>query len=181
MQELGNQWINNRSVNEYDKKWNIYYDALVCYGEQYGTCDLAWNVKCKLPDRLVVGLGHWLGSQKSGKRNRSLKIYRFSQLQKLVDQELLDWNMTITQFTTKGYDWNFMYDLLVHYGEEHGGDCNVPQGYATTMPDEFEVGLGMWLDNQRSFFNEDKLPYHQVSLLQLLVDSGQLSWRRGYK
>ena len=35
--------------------------------------------------------------------------------------------------------WNARYDALVQYGDEHGGDCNIPQLYKCTLNDGKEV------------------------------------------
>lgn len=74
--------------------------------------------------------------------------------------------------------WIRMFDALVQYGEEHDGNCNVPQKYSINLPDGTCLRLGNWLHNQRQFkkgvgvgLRED----HE-NRLQDLVDQGKLLW-----
>ena len=103
------------------------YDALVCYGEQYGTCNVPSNMKCKLPDGKVISLGQWLCKQRTAKKNRTLNEYRLFQLQKLVDLKLVDWSIDFSKLHMNNDRWDAMYDLMVQYGDEHEGNCNALQ------------------------------------------------------
>ena len=74
--------------------------------------------------------------------------------------------------------WNARYNALIQYGEEHGEDCNVPQGYKYTLAEEGVVKLEKWLDRQRQYKNAGKLRKDRQYKLQQLVDEGKLDWVR---
>ena len=72
--------------------------------------------------------------------------------------------------------WNAQYEAIMKYGEEHGGDCNVPASFRCRLGDGNEVNLGLWLSNQRYLKRQDTLRSDRQTKLQWLVDEGKFNW-----
>ena len=72
--------------------------------------------------------------------------------------------------------WSFKYDLLLRYGEEHSGDCNVPLSHSCVLGNGRELWLGVWLNKQRQKMTATTLKPKRITALQQLVDEGRLSW-----
>jgi len=142
----------------------------VCYGNQYGNCNVPQNLKCQLPDGKVVNLGVWLSSQRSLKNKSKLREDRFEKLLELVNRGLLHW----TILPKDSNKWNSIFNQLLEYGEKHNGDCNVPRSYALTLPDSTEIKLGVWLATQRQQFKLGTLRRDRLCRLQELVDQNKL-------
>jgi hypothetical protein len=175
-----------------------HFNALVKYGEEYGTCNIPTNqgYVCTLEGLGELGgdyeydkkLGMWLSHQRQLKKgNRgTLHHERESLLQSLVDQGKLLWETTggRHKFSVIA-SWHQHYLALLQYGEEHDGDCNVPTllNYSCTLIGggakganyEYEGKLGMWLSHQRQLKKGKRgtsLTPERENLLQNLVDQG---------
>jgi hypothetical protein len=78
--------------------------------------------------------------------------------------------------------WDAMYELILQYGREHGGDCNVPFGYVIPNYNNImnnNIDLGRWLNTQRREKRKGttRFPEYKRQLLQKLVDEARLSWQ----
>eukprot|EP01041_Mallomonas_annulata_P003097 gene3097-6079_t len=71
-----------------------------------------------------------------------------------------------------------MYNGLKKYGETHKNNCNIPGKHKAILEDGSISNLGTWLQRQRYDFHKGILKDKRKILLQQLVDSGQLDWKR---
>jgi hypothetical protein len=69
-------------------------------------------------------LAKWLGEQRFYKKKGKLTPERKAQLQGLVDQGKLAWNVK----SANKNRWQKNFEELITYANEHG-NCNVPQSY----------------------------------------------------
>jgi hypothetical protein len=149
-------------ADDADSIWNANFEALVEYGNEHGHCNVTPSIK---------GLGCWISQQRLLHRKNLLRLEREEQLQALVDEGKLMWDIA-------SYDaarWSAHLADLMAYGEEHG-HCNVP----TVRGDS---GLGSWLTCQRTLKKKGNLLPEREAQLQVLVDQGRLMWdvRSGMK
>jgi hypothetical protein len=80
------------AIEEDDRKWQRFYDALCGYGLEHGNCNVPHSFVMTLPNGTVLKLGTWLSTQRHlQKRVGKLRADRFMQLQELVDKGLLKW------------------------------------------------------------------------------------------
>jgi hypothetical protein len=73
-------------------------------------------------------LAKWLGEQRFYKKKGKLTPERKAQLQGLVDQGKLAWNVK----SANKNRWQKNFEELITYANEHG-NCNVPQSYGGTL------------------------------------------------
>ena len=59
MEHLSKLWIGDNGFHDIDILWNAWYEALVCYGEEYGNCNVPWNLVSQLTYNEVDSIGHW--------------------------------------------------------------------------------------------------------------------------
>eukprot|EP00607_Mallomonas_marina_P011040 CAMPEP_0182424144 /NCGR_PEP_ID=MMETSP1167-20130531/10300_1 /TAXON_ID=2988 /ORGANISM="Mallomonas Sp, Strain CCMP3275" /LENGTH=689 /DNA_ID=CAMNT_0024603713 /DNA_START=93 /DNA_END=2162 /DNA_ORIENTATION=- len=167
-----------------DEEWDSRFDLMLAYGNAVGTCNVPWGCIVRLPNQTEVRLGYWLHEQRQNHKKFKLRVDREKRLQALVDQNKLAWVMDGTRarslVVTDDAGWDLQYDLLLKYGEEHDGNCNVPWGYSCPSPDGsgVDVKLGYWLKAQRSNRKNGKLRPDRLARLQPLVDAGKLRWSK---
>lgn len=163
-----------------DEKWNTMLEALVQYGDEHnGNCNVPYHYIATLADGSTVKLGTWLSSQRQHYRGHTkmrLAENREAKLQRLVDEGRLVWLMDSSYRSPA--KWDCMFDALLKYGEEHDGNCNVPNTYIEVLPDGSTLNLGSWLHHQRQYKkgHGGTLQYDRERRLQELVDSGRLEW-----
>ena len=63
---------------------------------------------------------------------------------------------------------------MAKYGDEHGGDCNVPYDYKCILGDGRDVRIGRWLEKQRLYKKNITLKGDRLIKIQQLVDLGKL-------
>lgn len=170
-------WFTEGAASLEDVRWDRMYNALVQYGAEHNNdCNIPRSYSCTLSDGSVANLGEWLHDQRRNKTDAKRKLLpeRERRLQDLVDEGKLNWVLV------HGERWDRMFQLLLKYGEEHGGDCNVPQHYIHTGPDGTVSRLGQWLNAQRVIRKGNsrvkQLPEDREFRLQALVDHGKLAW-----
>jgi len=172
MQEQHQQWMNASSISNNDRIWHLQYDTLVCYGEQYGTCNVPRYGKCQLPDGEVVNLGYWLLKQRTDKNNSTLSKYRLQLLQTLVDQGSLDWHIDNDSQLTNNNSW--------YEASQLGASNDLPRN-STESTDETTISkLGQWQQYQRSIGRNDPLANQRYHQLQDMIESESefLYWSR---
>ena len=162
-----------------DIQWHIRCDMLLEHDRLFGTCNVPKRRVCRLPDNTIVMIATWLRDQRG--RSDSLPVDRKRRLQSLVDEGKLDWYLDAAEVNRDDAKWDMMYSLLVKYGRENDGDCNVPRSYVATLEDGTSVKLGAWLKDQRKTISNFKLSNTRLFLdrkakLQVLVDAGKLKW-----
>jgi len=69
--------------------------------------------------------------------------------------------------------------LLLKYGVEHNDNCNVPLNYVLTTSNTEKKKLGLWLSEQRTYFEPHMLPQYRKVHLQELVGKQNLFWDVG--
>jgi len=73
-------------------------------------------------------------------------------------------------------NWNLHFKALVKYGEDHGGNCNMPKSYVCKLENGTEVRIGRWLDHQRQRRRKGTIRNDRLERIQALVDEGKLAW-----
>jgi len=174
MAVLKQQWF-SADLTLKEVLWNLNCDALEEYGRQHGTCNCPRDTVCILHNGEELNIGKWLKWQRTCKKGTTgsrLTKDREARLQRLVDEGRLLWDIR------GGYhvrSWDFMYNVLVEYGNRTG-TCNVPAKWRETLPGGEEVNLGSWVSEQRRHRNDSMSEDHRKRL-QLLVDQGIFRWR----
>lgn len=79
------------TANDSSDRWDVYYDALLGYCDEHGTCSMVADTKYSLKDGEVIDLGKWLTQQKRSYANGSLDHSRLTFLQALVDRNKFQW------------------------------------------------------------------------------------------
>eukprot|EP01041_Mallomonas_annulata_P002388 gene2388-4635_t len=160
-----------------DMLWNTKYEALIKYGEENGgDCNVTTIEKVKLSDGSIVRIGKWLHTNREMNKKGKLRSYRKEKLQALVDAGKLVWGYDLVELKTDDIGWNENYAAVLKYGQEHGGNCNVPSLFNKKLPDNKTNLLGRWLSAQRLFFKKNELREDRKALLQELVDAGKFKW-----
>ena len=162
-----------------DEEFRDKLDMLLEYWRVKGTCNVPQKLVCRLEDGREFRLGKWLNRFSQHKRKNKLSIYQLQRLQQLVDEGKLAWSLNTGQIATSlmtdDNAWDERFTPMLKYGDEHGGDCNVPYDYICKGADGTEVKLGKWACNQRK-----RLPIgtrkDRLAKLQVLVDAGKLWW-----
>mmetsp|Transcript_32226 Transcript_32226/g.32851 ORF Transcript_32226/g.32851 Transcript_32226/m.32851 type:complete len:509 (-) Transcript_32226:88-1614(-) len=162
---------------KYAEKWNERYEAMLRYGEEHGgNCNVTQSTIVTLPDGTVARLGTWLHAQRSKKKRGVLVKDQEEKLQALVDAGNLAWVLDGGQVVTDDAMWIRKFKLVLRYGDEHDGNCNVPSAYVCCTEDGKEVKLGAWLHDQREKKRLGKLRPDRLGRLQALVDQEKLKW-----
>ena len=120
--------------NVYDKKWIEMYARLAAYKKQYKSMCVPERYPADPP------LASWVRNQRTNykTKNPALTIDRISKLNSIG----FVWNTLFEQ-------WVKMFDRLVEYKKEYKTTC-VP----SIFPKDKQ--LGVWVHNQRSFYNTNK-------------------------
>ena len=167
------------SENVNDEKWNQYYSLMIQYGDTHnGDCNVPQKYSVKMSDGTSVRLGIWLRCQREHKKRNDPRMTkeRVSKLQALVDDGRLLWDFD----EERDGRWERTFSLLLEYGANHDGDCNVPQKYSVEIQDGTTIKLGFWLNHnhQRVFkrTNHSSLTQERKLKLQSLVNEGKLRW-----
>lgn len=170
-----------------EEKFRDILDVLEEYGIAHGTCNAPRGMMCKLPDGSLIGLGAWVHNMRKDQKTGRIARHRLYYLQKLVDKGLLCWTMEKFNIglllTTDDDAWEEKFGLMLKYGDEHGGDCNVPRPYICVGKDGYEITLGVWLLKQKARKESGILRQDRFERLQALVDAGRFKWgvpRRKY-
>lgn len=100
---------------------------------------------------LGIDLIYWMRDQKRFHKKGTLSQVRKNRL------DSLGFAWARNELELK---WSAKLDRLLIYKEEHG-DCNVPQGYK-------EKPLAIWVNNQRTFNRNGKLPQDRIDRLNAL-------------
>lgn len=162
-------------------------------GKYKVTKDEAWDEKFALFDAHEVdkvtelNFKAWQGQQRKYRRSKKLHPDCISKLDDMVAAGKFTWSLGINR--TDDEKWDARFKLLLSYGEEHGGDCNVPTGYISKIshcrkdtsepPFIEEIRLGIWLSRQRTSRAKGVLRDDRRQRLQKLVDEGKLLWFTG--
>jgi len=163
LQELADRGSLVWDASKISRQWEFMYEALLTYGAEHED----FNVP---PHDPYVKLNAWLGSQRSYKRNGQLRDDRLLKLQLLADTGRFDWDRN----AALGRSWDIMFDELLKYGSENGGDCNV------TRAQRKHSKLVNWLGRQRQQKRDGCLAEDREKKLQDLVDQGKLDWDGAY-
>lgn len=140
----------------------------------------------KLDRQTELQFDSWQGLQRKLRRAKKLNPECESKLNEMVTKGKFVWSLGLDRTDDK--NWDYRYSLLVAYGEEHNGDCNVPTGYVSKIAHEKsdssetfieEIRLGMWLSRQRTGRAKGELREDRRERLQKLVDEGKLLWFTG--
>lgn len=167
------------STSSDDVKWNRMFDYMLLYGESSPR-------QCNVPHKFVmlfengssVKVGPWLRRQRQLKKEGKLRADRVARLQALAEQGRFAWDVNDV-IVPENARWEEMFALVLQYGEEHGGNCNVPAKHVSLGPDGTVVNLGNWLSNQRQKKKgkgHGVLTEDQERKLQNLVDQGKFKW-----
>lgn len=177
MEELRQLW-HIEGMKEKDIIWNGNCDLLEEYSRQFGSCNIPRSVTCNTFEGETINIGRWLDNQRTAKTAKKLLPEREVRLQRLVDQGLMAWVLDRSLICTDDGKWDTMFEVLIQYGEDHGGNCNVPFRFTWTLPDNTKVKLGLWLYHQRQYKKGigGKLRPDREKKLQDLVDVGSLKW-----
>jgi superfamily II DNA or RNA helicase len=140
-----------------DFKWDLNFNALVIYKEEFGHC----NVPGDFITKDGLALGGWVGSQR---RNRNLSAERKKQLDDLG----FVWGFN--------REWNDWYLDLVDFKKEFG-HCNVGKNFKTNDG----YNLGTWVVKQRNNLRLTNVQRKQLEDLGFIWDaSNNRSWNDWY-
>lgn len=170
-----------------EERFRDVLDIVEEYGHIHKTCNVPRGMVCFLKDNVQISLGHWVHNMRKEKKLGKMTIYRQQHFQRLVDSGLFNWSMQKFKIglllTTDDDMWEDKFRLMLKYGDEHDGNCNVPRPYVCTSSYGYEVNLGVWLLKQKSRKESGILRPDRMARLQALVDAGKFRWgkpRRKY-
>jgi len=123
--------------NVVDAQWNARFAELQTYKVEYGDANV--------PNDWQSGLGAWVGTQRQGKKLLTLTEEKIQRLNEIG----FDWDPTESQ-------WQQRFDELSAYGKIYG-NLDVPVNWST--------GLGSWVNVQRTFYKNGKLPSERIKQL----------------
>lgn len=121
--------------------WDVRYEQLREYFKENGHS----NVPSKYEENLP--LGRWVSIQRNKFKNK-----------KLSNEQIQLLNQIQFKFNDFSQMWKTNYNLLVEFYNENGHSI-VPQGY------DKSPSLGMWINNQRRKFKNNKLSKYRIELL----------------
>jgi len=176
MKQLRAGWYVN-TMNANDIYWNVCYDALVCYGRVYGTCNVVSGCKYEAPNGKQFRLSSFLHNQRIAKAMNRLSMNYLTKLQLLVDRTMLDWEVDPVEAEADDKRWNVMYGHFLEYGVKHNGYGDLYMSYILHLADTTEIKLGKWLLRQRQQYKLGILPQDRLDRLQVLVDQNKLDWK----
>lgn len=112
------------------------YQYLIKYYQDYGNINVPLGFKITTPDHKIINLGYFINSQRA--------LYRKGLLSPAEIKYLESLNIS---WYPQDDEWQFMYNLVKEYKEEHG-DINIHPKYVKIIDDK-PIFLGRWLDTQR--------------------------------
>ena len=121
-------------------------------------------------------LGKWINNQRVNKKNGKLKEEQIIKLNNIEMQ----WKIKNNNLT-----WNDAYDLLKSYYNKYG-NIDICSSYITDETYTFKnYRLGLWLNNQRNHYKNNKLSKEQINKLNMLnikwsIVSQKHSWNSIY-
>jgi hypothetical protein len=136
----------SRAMTERDKKWSRQYDQLVEFKQKKGHCDVPRRHE---QDKI---LGQWVTTQRTNHINNKLRLDR----KRLLDEIGFTWTCESAQ-TTNDKLWHQQCEKLVEFKRKKG-HCIVPRY-------EQDRSLGGWVNNQRTFYRNNKLQQDRKRLL----------------
>lgn len=161
------------TVEEDERKWLAYYDALVSFLSENITATIPHNYEVQLPNGTSGKLGVWLSTQRHlHKKGNKLRQDRAEKLQKLVDCGYLCWGDNVA---SNDHRWNSFFDALMLY-EKHFKTTMVPFNYDSCFPDGKKMNLYKWVQRQRTSYKSGALKGERLEKLQALVNAGRFSW-----
>ena len=132
----------------------------------------SYEVEAEVEKRNTDGL---IGSGRNQKRD--LATVKNS-ITKEIDSFNHDSSKIISGHSINALRWNEMYALLLQYGRENGGNCDVPVKCKFMGPHGRREKLGLWLQTQKSSYQRGTLGTYRQQRLQRLVDKGSMTWSR---
>ena len=99
-------------------------------------------------------LGAWLATQRRERLNGKLKPERLALMQKLVDNNMLEWS-PLNHSKQSEQTWPLMYECLKMYCQERQLEnpgtevSSIPENCKWRHPNGWEVGLGRWMHTQK--------------------------------
>jgi hypothetical protein len=162
------------------ESWITAFQALIRYGEEYGTCNVPLMTDYMLGDGTDLRLGRWLDKQRQRQRNKTLCDEKETVLQTLVDDGRLKWRLSGTSASDDSR-WIEHYDAFIRHGQETS-TYNLKKNFKI-VDHNFDSGesvvlsIGLWLNTQREYKIKEKLKPERERLLQALVDEGKLFWK----
>lgn len=162
-----------------DGKWNVYFNALLAWGEQNGHFNIKERDYVTLSDGTKLMLGRWLDRQRSHYHKNRLPHQRREKIQALIDSGKLVANVSAEDDKR----WLFFFEILKRWGDEHDGNCNAPKHAIVTLEDGSIVKIGKWLGKQRSLRKGKPPAKHlradRFEMMNELVKTGKLKWMFG--
>lgn len=159
--------------------WEYAYGLVKKYYEHYGNLRISQNFKTKNGiefDETGINLGTWLSNQKTKHRQGKLTSEQIEKLKELgIDLQ-----------NTHVLRWNMMYNLAKNY-YNHYGNLKVGQSFKTKNGytyDETGYNLGVWLNDQRRCYKNNKLSVERIKKLEQIEmffeDVCAKEWERMY-
>lgn len=121
----------------YNSKWDLSFNELLAYKEDYGNVDV--------PVNWSTGLGAWINSQRGRKKQGIMTLEQIRRLEEIG----FDWNPLTS-------NWDAMFNELVEY-KIINGHTDVPQRPTTA--------LGRWVRGQRDSMKVGRLSVEQKGRL----------------
>jgi hypothetical protein len=129
------------------RSWDEFYQALVEYKKQHGSCNVSQY------DKEDPTLGWWVCHQRSNRYcSKKLTLEQRDRLSKLG----FDWE---TKEEREERFWNELFERLKAYRREYL-DCCVPKGFKE------DPSLALWVATQRKLYKRSKILLHRKEKLE---------------
>jgi hypothetical protein len=173
-------WELNSKEESSESRWNVYFEALLQYGENKGDYNVPRDYKVEIEisnttkniSKITLNLGNWLHKQRSNNTLNKLSREKKLLLQGLVDRGMLLWNVR-NDFDS--YRWETIYNSLVDYADRNS-NCNIDPNQNFNLMNGSTCRIGLWLNNQKCLQRKGMLKPERQAKLQVLVDQGKMHW-----
>ncbi|QNR65490.1 Helicase associated domain protein [Paenibacillus peoriae] len=123
--------------------WNNVFELLFIYKNKHGHINIPVRYEVD-----GIKLGVWVNAQRQFYKNNKLSQDRIDKLNSI--------NFT---WSVANETWENNFNLLIDYMNKYG-NCSPPRYYMVG-----EVKLGVWLNNQRKFYKNNKLSQERINKL----------------
>ena len=143
----------------FKNEWLKKYNYAKKYYEKHGNLLISQDYVVIEETGNIIKLGRWINSQRTAYKNGKLNK---KQIELLNEIEMV-WKVNGNNEVIKN-DWIRNYNLAKKYYEEHGS-LLIPQNYVVIEETGNIIKLGMWINNQRVAYKNEKLNKRQIELL----------------
>ena len=162
-------------------EFELFFDALLMYGEEHGHCNVPLGFKIFIDD-VEYDLGFWLSVQRDLYSKQALSEADTSKLLILSSENRFLFDMPDDYIPPPiniqniHLLWYSKYEAVKVFINQHG-NCNIDQeGITISCSNDMKFDLGIWVRTQRKRKMANRMPVEYQKKLDILAQNGQFSW-----